>query len=315
MKRSPKPILAYRSDFLDWLDIEKGLASKSQENYERFLERFFVWLKKENLEDIKPHELTPEHIWNYRVFLSRKYPSKTRKPLKRSTQNYYLIALRALLSYFAAKDIVSLPADKIKLSKVEKEREIKFLTLEQLKKLFSAPDSSTPQGLRDRAILETFFSTGMRIAELVALNREQINLKPDTQELEVGIVGKGSRLRTIYFSERTIECLAKYLKIRKDKEKALFVNQRKVPQRLTPRAIEKMMKKYAIVAGIPITTTPHVLRHSFATDLLSKGVDLRIIQEFLGHKSIAATQIYAHVTSKHLREIHRKFHSGKNLKE
>ena len=315
MKRSPKPILAYRSDFLDWLDIEKGLASKSQENYERFLERFFVWLKKENLADIKPHELTPEHIWNYRVFLSRKYPSKTRKPLKRSTQNYYLIALRALLSYFAAKDIVSLPADKIKLSKVEKEREIKFLTLEQLKKLFSAPDSSTPQGLRDRAILETFFSTGMRIAELVALNREQINLKPDTQELEVGIVGKGARLRTIYFSERTIECLAKYLKIRKDKEKALFVNQRKVPQRLTPRAIEKMMKKYAIVAGIPITTTPHVLRHSFATDLLSKGVDLRIIQEFLGHKSIAATQIYAHVTSKHLREIHRKFHSGKNLKE
>lgn len=315
MKKSPKPILAYRSDFLDWLDIEKGLASKSQENYERFLERFFVWLKKENLEDIKPHELTPEHIWNYRVFLSRKYPSKTRKPLKRSTQNYYLIALRALLSYFAAKDIVSLPADKIKLSKVEKEREIKFLTLEQLKKLFSAPDSSTPQGLRDRAILETFFSTGMRIAELVALNREQINLKSDTQELEVGIVGKGARLRTIYFSERTIECLAKYLKIRKDKEKALFINQRKVPQRLTPRAIEKMMKKYAIVAGIPITTTPHVLRHSFATDLLSKGVDLRIIQEFLGHKSIAATQIYAHVTSKHLREIHRKFHSGKNLKE
>jgi len=315
MKKSSKPILAYRSDFLDWLDIEKGLASKSQENYGRFLQRFFAWLKKENLENIKPHELTSEHVWDYRVFLSRKSLSKNKEPLKRSTQNYYLIALRALLSYFTAKDILCLPSDKIKLSKTETERKIKFLTLEQLEKLFSAPNPSTPQGLRDRAILETFFSTGMRIAELTSLNRDQIVIKPDTKELEVGIIGKGGRLRTVYISERTIERLAKYLKTRKDKEKSLFVNQRKAPQRLTSRAIEKMMKKYAIVAGIPTTTTPHVLRHSFATDLLSQGVDLRTVQEFLGHKSITATQIYTHITSKHLRDIHRKFHGGKDLKE
>jgi integrase/recombinase XerD len=318
MEKSPKPIMEHKNDFLDWLDIEKGLSSKSQENYERFIDRFFYWIKINHLESLKPHELTPDHVWQYRVFLSRKYPSKTKKPLKRSTQNYYLIALRALLGYFSAKDIVSLPADKIKLSRGKTEKSVKFLNMDQLKKLMEAPDTSSPQGLRDRAILETFFSTGMRIAELTSLDKEQIKLKEDTDELELGIIGKGSRPRTVYLSQRAIEWLRKYLETRNDKEKALFINYRSrkdSSKRLTSRAIEKIMKKYCISAGIPITTTPHVLRHTFATDLLNKGVDLRAVQEFLGHKSITATQIYTHVTNKRLMDIHKKFHGGKELTE
>jgi len=316
MNKSNIPIPSHLNDFLDWLDIEKGLSTKTQENYERFLKRFLYWLKKINLENIKPHELTSEHIWNYRVFLSRHYPSKTQKPLKKTTQNYYLIALRALLGYFTAKDILSLPADKIKLSKSDKEKTVKFLAEEQLKKLFSVPNVSTVQGLRDRAILEVFFSTGMRISELTALNRDQIKINSGTKDLELGIIGKGGRARTVYFSEEALMWLQKYLekrnKDKNDKDKSLFINYRSgkgTSRRLTPRAIEKIMKKYTIIAGLPINTTPHVLRHSFATDLLNKGVDLRMVQEFLGHKNISATQIYTHVTNKRLRDIHRKFHT------
>ncbi len=317
MKKSLKAIPLHLNDFLDWLDIEKGLSSKSQENYERFIKRFFFWLKTDKLENLKPHQLTPDHIWQYRVFLSRKYPSRTNKPLKRSTQNYYLIALRALLGYFSAKDIISLPADRIKLPKdIKSGNTVKFLDLEQIKKLLLAPDIKKENGLRNRAILEILFSTGLRIAELTALNREQIKPKPETEETELGIIGKGSRPRTVYLSKRAISHLIEYLKSRKDKEKALFINYRSkknAPRRLTARAIEKIIKKYAISVGLPITTTPHVLRHSFATDLLNQGVDLRTVQEFLGHKNITATQIYTHVTNKRLREIHQKYHSGKRL--
>jgi site-specific recombinase XerD len=314
MEKSPKPIPHHLSDFLDWLEIEKGLSSKSQENYARFLKRFFDWLEMSSLENLKPHELTPEHIRKYRLFLSRQYLPKTKQPLKKSTQNYYLIALRSLLNYFADRDILSLPAEKIKLVKDKGERQVRFLNLEQLEKLFLTPDVSKIQGLRDRAILETLFSTGTRIAELTALNREQIKIKLGMEELELSIVGKGGRIRTVYFSQRALFWLKKYLETRKDKEKALFINYRskiRAPRRLTPRSIEKIIKKCAILAGLPLTTTPHVMRHSFATDLLNQGVDLRTIQEFLGHKSIAATQIYTHVTSKQLRDIHRKFHSLK----
>ena len=328
MNKDKKPIPRHLSDFLDWLEIEKGLSSKSQENYARFLKKFFDWLKINNLENLKPHELLPHHIWKYRVFLSRQHRPKAphqkfgageaKKSLKKSTQNYYLIALRSLLNYFADRDILSLPADKIKLAKDKGERQVRFLNLEQLEKLFSAPDISKIQGLRDRAILETLFSTGMRIAELTSLNRDQIKIKPGLEELELSIIGKGERIRTVYFSKRALFWLKKYLESRSDKEKALFINYRSkknVSRRLTPRSIEKGIKKYAIIAGLPLTTTPHVIRHSFSTDLLSQGVDLRTLQEFLGHKSILATQIYAHVTSKRLREIHRRFHSGRKLKK
>jgi site-specific recombinase XerD len=313
MEKSQKPLPQYLSDFLDWLDIEKGLSNKSQENYSRFLKKFIDWLKENNLEDLKPHELSPTHIWDYRVYLSR----QSKKPLKKSTQNYYLIALRSFLNYFANRDILSLPAEKIKLAKDKDEKKVNFLNLEQIEKLFSTPDTSKRNGLRDRTILETLFSAGLRIAELVSLNRDQINLKPMTKDLEVGIVGKGNRPRTVYFSERTVYWLRKYLDTRKDKEKALFINyqgRKNSSRRLTDRSIERTIKKYALIAGLPTNTTPHTLRHSFATDLLAQGADLRIIQEFLGHRSISTTQVYTHVTNKRLRDIHRQFHGGKRLK-
>lgn len=316
--KSSIPIIKHINDFLDWVDIEKGLSSKSQQNYGKFLSRFIFWLEKNNLEKIKPHELTLQHVWDYRVFLARQYSPRTSRNLKKSTQNYYLIALRALLGYFSEKEIDSVPVDKIKLAKAANERVIKFLSIEQLEKLFSMPDTKTISGLRDRAILEAFFSTGMRIAELVSLNREQFKFhSPITKDLEIGIVGKGERPRTIYFSAKSLNWLEKYLKTRDDEDKALFINYRSrkdSSRRLTPRAIEKLLKRYAILAGLPENTTPHVMRHSFATDLLSQGVDIRTLQEFLGHKNIAATQIYAHVTNKRLREIHEKFHSGKTMK-
>ena len=182
-----------------------------------------------------------------------------------------------------------------------------------------APDINKADGLRDRAILESLFSTGLRITELTTLNKEQFanNIK-DKKDLELGIIGKGSYPRTVYFSERALSWIKKYLTIRKDKEKALFINYRAqegLNRRLTPRSIERLVKKYDILAGVPIFTTPHTLRHSMATDLLEQGVDLRTIQEFLGHRSITSTQIYTHVTNKHLRDVHRQYHSGKNLKE
>src|SRR3989344_2610465 len=307
MEQSSKPIPRHLTEFLDWLDIEKGLSSKSQENYGRFLKKFLDWLKANNLNGLKPHELAPQHVWDYRVFLSRGFG----KQLKKSTQNYYLIALRALLNYFANHNILSLPSENIKLAKDKEDRQVRFLTLEQLQKLLDAPDTSTFHGLRDRAIIETFFSTGMRISELVSLDQDQIKIRPDAEELEVSIKGKGGRVRTIYFSTRALSWLSKYLQGRKDNHDALFVAYRgkgKDPHRLTPRSIQKSLKRYVVISGIPSFTTPHVMRHTFATDLLSQGVDLRTIQEFLGHKSITATQIYAHVTSQKLREVHKKFH-------
>ena len=316
MGESQIPIPKHINDFLDWIDIEKGLSSKTQENYKRFLNRFLFWLKANKLDSLLPHQLTPEHVWDYRVFLSRKFTTHKGESLKRTTQNYYLIALRALLGYFVAKDIVSLPPDKVALPRPDKDKTVKFLNIEQLNKLFSAPDTTTEPGLRDRAMLETFFSTGMRIHELTSLNREQIKIKPGMVDFELGIIGKGGRARTVYFSKNSIEWLGKYLDVRKDEEKALFINYRgpkTASRRLTPNAIEKNMKRYIIMAGLPINTTPHTLRHSFATDLLAHGVDIRLLQEFLGHKSILATQIYTHVTNKQLRDVHRKFH-GKEEK-
>jgi len=314
MEENLKPLPQYLTDFLDWLEIEEGLSSKSQENYARFLKKFFDWLKTNNLENLKPAELTSDHIWKYRLSLSRQYLPKTKKSLKRSTQNYYLIALRQFLTYFTEKDIPSLPPEKIKLPKEKAEKIVDFLSLDQIEKLLTTPNTSTILGLRNRAILETFFSTGMRVGELVNLNREQIKIKPNTKDLEISIIGKGGRPRTVYLSERAINWLRKYLETRKDKEKALFINYRgKIPlTRLNIRSMERIVKKYALLAGLPFTTVCHTIRHSFATDLLRKGVDLRIIQEFLGHKNIVTTQIYTHVTRPHLREIHRKFHGIKS---
>ncbi|MFA6252182.1 MAG: tyrosine-type recombinase/integrase [Candidatus Paceibacterota bacterium] len=318
MENSPKPIIKHIPDFLDYCEIERGLSSKTQENYGRYLKKFTDWLLNTHSESLKPHELTPEDIWNYRLYLARFKDRQTGKILSKLTQNYYLIALRSLLSFFAAKDIISLPADKIQLPKDAKEKTVKFLTLDQIEKLLLAPDINNADGLRDRSILEILFSTGLRIAELTALNREQFKNIENKKDLEIGVIGKGNHPRTVYFSERALVWLKKYLKTRDDEEKALFINYRRrkgSDARLTPRSVERLVKRYATLANIPYFTTPHTLRHSMATDLLNQGVDLRIIQEFLGHRNIATTQIYTHVTNKKLRDIHRQFHSGKDLKD
>jgi len=314
-----KPIRKYINDYLDYLEIEKGLSNKTQENYQRFLEKFFNWLDQNKLDKITPKTITEKHVWQYRVFLSRHVDPKKKQPLKKSTQNYYLIALRSLLEFFSEKDIKSINPGKIKLARNKKDKEIKFLKLEQLKKLLNAPNIENLAGLRDKVILETLFSTGLRVAELASLNIDQFKMNEKTKSLEIAVVGKGEKIRTVFFSQRVIKYLRQYLKKRIDMDKALFINfskgQRKddVSRRLTTRGIELIVKKYAVIAGLPLLATPHTLRHSFATDLLNQGVDLRMVQEFLGHQNIATTQIYTHVTNKRLRDIHEKFHGGKNL--
>ncbi|MFH1745293.1 MAG: tyrosine-type recombinase/integrase [bacterium] len=315
-----KSIKDYLVNFLDYLEIEKGLSNKTQENYSRFLNKFFGWLDENNLSKLKPNQLTAEHIWKYRVFLSRFIVARSKKSLKKTTQNYYLIALRCFLEFFVEKNIASLSPSQIKLSKDKGDKEIKFLKLEQLEKLFLAPDVNTKIGLRDRVILETLFSTGLRVAELINLDREQFKVSDKTKDLEVAVVGKGAKVRTVYFSERDTEWLKKYLHVRHDFDEALFINYKRgaeksnASRRLTAKSIEDIVKKYVKITGLPIMATPHTLRHSFATDLLAQGVDLRLVQEFLGHRNIATTQIYTHVTNKQLRDVHKKSHGGKSLK-
>lgn len=319
MNSKNKPIIKHLTDFINYCEIEKGLANKTQENYARFLGDFFAWLKTNNLSDLKPSELSDEHVWRYRLYLSRNKSIRTKTELKKVSQNLYLIALRSLLEYFSEKNITSLPPNKIKLAKAGGDREINFLNLAQIKKLLEAPDTSTKAGLRDKAILEVLFSTGLRVAELRSLNRDQFKIDKKTEDLEVVMVGKGSKIRTVYFSQRAVNWLKKYLDSRIDVDEALFINYWKPaqngnqPRRLTVKSIDSLVKKYVKISGLPIITTPHTLRHSFATDLLSQGVDLRLVQEFLGHRNIATTQIYTHVTKKQLRDIHRKIHSNRNI--
>ena len=313
-----KTIIGYLGDFLDYCEIEKGLSSKTQENYTRFLRKFFSWLKESDLTSLTPEKLTADYIWHYKVYLSRHIDPRTKKTLKKTTQNYYLIALRSLLEFFVERDIASLPPSKVKLAKDKADREIKFLKLEQLARLFEAPDRTTIIGLRDRAILEALFSTGLRVAELAALDRDQLRIRPETKDLEIAVIGKGSKVRSVYFSERSVDSLRRYLGERKDMDPALFINYRRGAnaagsRRLTVKSVEDIVKKYVIASGLPVMATPHTLRHSFATDLLNQGVDLRTVQEFLGHSNIATTQIYTHVTNKQLRDIHRRVHDGRNI--
>lgn len=292
MKNSQTPIIGHFRGFFEYLDLEKGLSDKSRQTYGRLLQQFAKWLEKNKLSNLKPHQLTEKHIWEYRVDISKKINKTTGQPLKKTTHNYYLIALRNLLNYFADRGIVSLPSEKIKLTKSKfDERAIKFLELEQIKNLLEAPDISTKTGLRDRAILETLFSTGVRVAELRGLNREQVKITPATKDLEVVIIGKGSRPRPIYFSERAIKWLKKYLETREDKDKALFINYKgpkKASKRLTDRSIENIVKKYAIKAGIPTFTTPHTLRHCLHPAT-------RIV---LTDKVISARELYFSATNK-----------------
>ncbi|HTX86530.1 MAG TPA: tyrosine-type recombinase/integrase [Candidatus Nanoarchaeia archaeon] len=321
MAMQNKPVIKYLNDFLDYLEIEKGLSAKTQENYSRFLQKFFKWLEANDLGSLSPARLTADHVWKYRVFLSRHIDPHKKVGLKKSTQNYYLIALRSFLDFFVEKNIASLPPSKIKLAKDKSDHAVKFLNLGQIERLLEGPDTGNIIGLRDRAILESFFSTGLRISELSSLNRDQLRIKKDTKEIEIAVVGKGSKVRTVYFSIRAVNALRNYLSKRTDLDEALFVNfgagkkRDDGSWRLSNRAIENIVKKYVLIAGLPIMATPHTLRHSFATDLLSHGVDLRLVQEFLGHRNIATTQIYTHITNKQLRDVHRQMHGGKDLKK
>lgn len=314
-----KTIKSYLTDFLDWCDVEKGLSNKTQQNYANFLKKYFEFLDSASLSDLKPKDIDANHIWKYKLFLSRAKDPVTGKFLKKTTQNYYLIALRSFLNFFADRDIETMPSEKIKLSReASKEKTIHFLKLEQVEKLLLAPNINNLTGLRDRVVLETLFSTGLRVAELAALNREQFLNIENKNDLEIQVIGKGDKPRTVYFSERALNWLKKYLQKRNDTDKALFINYRgpkNDTRRLTARSIERLVKHYTKISGLPLSTSPHTLRHSYATDLLEQGVDLRSIQEFLGHSNIATTQIYTHVTNKKLKDIHRKFHSGNRMKE
>ncbi len=314
-----KPLPSYLSDFLEYCEVEKGLSVNSVKNYSRFVQKFFDWLSEQKLERLNPESLTDAHISKYRVWLSRR-PNRVRHAatgLHTSTQIRYLIALRSFLAYFHEKNITTLPTEKIKLPKDRSaERHIKFMDVDRLRRFLGAPGTSNEAGLRDRAILETLFSTGLRVAELVALDRKQLQGAFSKSDFELSVVGKGGHPRIVYFSSRALEWLKKYLQSRTNEDPALFINfkgPKKDSRRLSVRGVELIVEKYAKIAGVGFLATPHTLRHSFATDLLSKGVDLRLVQEFLGHRNIATTQIYTHVTSKRLREVHREFHGGSEL--
>jgi len=320
MRKSNEPIIKHISDFLDYIEVEKGLSPISAKNYHNFLKVFITWLKDHHLNKIRPHELTNKHIWDFRLYLSRK-KDKQGHYLKKTTQSYYLRALRQLLNYFTDKDITSLPAEKIKLPKLtDKDRQIKFLTYKQVEHLLSMPDLTTLNGIRDRAILEVLFSTGIRVSELTSLNLKQFDLRgiinDKIKDLELSLAGKGGKIRTVYFSPRCLKFLGNYIKTRQDDLLApLFINYSRNAgdndeKRLTPRAVENLVKKYTMAAGLPIEATPHTLRHSYATDLLEQGADLRSVQELLGHSNIATTQIYTHVTNRRLRDVYKKYHSG-----
>lgn len=297
-----------KSQFLEYLEIEKNRSPKTIENYNHYLTRFISFAKVEN-----PRDITEEAVRKYRLMLNRATDERG-NPLKKVTQNYHVIALRSFLKYLAKRDIRVVPAEKIELGKQE-EREVVFLESSELERFLRAPRGASLSGLRDRAILETLFSTGLRVSELCSLNQDDIDLKRG----EFSVRGKGSKIRMVFLSEPAKAAIAVYLGKRQDADEALFI---RVPRgerfekfeelRLTPRSIQRIIKKYAIAAGIVgKKVSPHSLRHSFATDLLRNGADIRSVQALLGHSSVTTTQIYTHVTDKQLREVHEKFHGKK----
>jgi len=295
-----------KRQFLEYLEIERGRSVKTIENYDHYLEIFLQHTKV-----IVPNQLTEELVREFRLWLNRQPGSKVCgqvETMKRRTQNYYLIALRAFLKFLRKRSIQSLSPEIIELAKVP-ERSLDLISLTELNRLMMAPDLKTLVGLRDRAILELLFSTGLRISELCGLATDNVDLTRD----EFSVRGKGDKVRVVFISEEAKTALKQYLKNRQDMDDALFIQYGRKAKtmknlRLSPRAVQRMLKAYAIKAGITRKVTPHVIRHSFATDLLSNGADLRSVQALLGHANIATTQIYTHVTDKHLSEIHKKFH-------
>jgi len=296
-----------KREFLEYIEIERGRSLKTVENYERYLNRFFDFAK---LSD--PKGITDDVVREFRLYLNRQSgaPQKGKQPdtMKKKTQNYYLIALRSFLKYLMKRGIESLSPDRIELAKVGA-RDLDLISSNELDRLLSAPEGEDLKGLRDKAIMELLFSTGLRLSELTSLNRD-LDLKKD----EFSVRGKGDKVRVVFLSESAKEAIKNYLDKRADMDEALFVQVsrnkgERDDLRLSPRSIERIVKHYATKAGISKKkVTPHVLRHLFATDLLSAGADIRSVQMMLGHSNISTTQIYTHITDKQLREVHKKFH-------
>lgn len=302
-------IHAWKRQFLEYLEIERGRSTKTIENYDRYLTRFFA---QANI--TKPHDITETVVREFRMWLNRQPGTKqggTTTLLKRRTQNYYLIALRAFLKYLRKQRVDSLAPEIIELAKVG-DRGLDLISATELQRLLEAPDPKTLAGLRDRAILELLFSTGLRVSELCALSIDDVDLSRD----EFSVRGKGDKLRLVFLSPAAKEAITAYLDARDDMHDALFIqhgprSKQQNDVRLSTRAVQRIIKACAIQAGITRKVTPHVLRHSFATNLLQNGADLRSVQALLGHAHIATTQVYTHVTDSHLRDVHQKYHKRK----
>jgi site-specific recombinase XerD len=294
-----------KTDFLEYLEIEQNRSQKTIANYDHYLTRLIDFAG-----DINVNDINPELVRKWRLWLNR-LGTNTSDELQKSTQNYHLIALRAFLKYCARRDIPALTADKIELARTVR-KQVTWLNEEELGRIFAQPNLNTIVGLRDRAILELLFSSGLRVSELVGLDREHINLK----RREFTVRGKGQKDRPIFISPEAAKWIDHYLQKREDTSRPLFIRysgSKKVDlsgnfHRLTPRSVQRLVARYALLAGITKHVSPHTLRHSFATDLLMNGADLRSVQAMLGHSNISTTQIYTHVTDPHLKAVHEQFH-------
>ena len=291
------------NDFLEYLELDLNRSPKTIENYGHYLDRFLTFSKISS-----PDQIDLESVKKFRLYLNRlEGPNNT--PLKKVTQNYHIIALRNFLKYLAKQDIPSLSAEKIEVGK-NPQQEMIFLYFEEIERILDSIKSKDLKSLRDKAMIELLFSAGLRVSELSSLDIDNINLK--TQEFS--IIGKGTKMRVVFISDSAKIALEEYLKKRIDIDPALFIRTNKIgfqkedDLRLTPRSIQRIVKHYAKKAGIIKDVHPHTFRHSFATDLLSNGADIRSVQAMLGHSSITTTQVYTHVTNQHLKEIHKKFH-------
>ncbi|MFA5358633.1 MAG: tyrosine-type recombinase/integrase [Patescibacteria group bacterium] len=315
------------TDFLEYLEIERGRSQATIRNYDFYLRRFFDWaIKRQKSFDVK--DIDSQAIRQYRLFLNRAVDDRG-KQLKKSTQNYHLIALRTFLKFLARNDIKSLSPEKIELAK-QSERQIEYLEGSDLGKFLEAPlqvDEQKIIQLRDKSMLETLFATGLRVSELVNLRKDQVNLNKD----EFTVRGKGDKLRIVFLSNQAKYWIKQYLENRKDASPFMFVSHDRARQsrsgvsgtkkdileeveHLTPRSVQRIIKKYAQMAGITKKITPHTLRHSFATDLLTSGADIRSVQSLLGHSSITTTQVYTHIADQHLKEVYKAFH-GRKMKK
>jgi site-specific recombinase XerD len=294
-----------KTDFLEYMEIEQNRSQKTIQNYDHYLTRLVDFAG-----DIQIKDINDELVRKWRLWLNR-LGTNTSDELSKITQNYHLIALRSFLKYCAKRDIPAMAADKVELARTAR-KQVTFLNEDELSRVFAQPDTGTISGLRDRAILELLFSSGLRVSELVGLDRDHINLK----RREFMVRGKGQKDRPIFISPAAAEWVEYYLSKREDTAKPLFVRysgRRKVDlsgnfHRLTARSVQRIVARAALLAGITKHVSPHTLRHSFATDLLMNGADLRSVQAMLGHSNIATTQIYTHVTDPHLKSVHEKFH-------